>query len=126
MLTGPVSRGKQQVPLGHGLSVKRKLDPGKYRVEVTLTVKDQKVSQSLNFREALMLSGKVVTTEGSPLPGVDLDLWDLNDQVVAKAQSGADGKFLLEFPSESTFRLMPSKKEYSFLLSSWSSSTLRG
>lgn len=107
--------GKEKVPLGRGLSVKRKLEPGKYRVEATLTVKDQKVSQSLNFREAMMLSGKVVTTEGSPLPGVEFDLWDLNDQLVTKAQSGNDGTFLLEFPSESSFRLMPSKKEYSFL-----------
>jgi tetratricopeptide (TPR) repeat protein len=109
------TEGTDQVQLGQGLSVKRKLAPGKYRVQVTLTVKDQKVSQTLSFRQALMLSGKVVTTEGSPLPGVELDLWDLNDQLVAKTQSGNDGKFSLEFPSESAFRLMPSKKEYSFL-----------
>ncbi|MBI5248673.1 MAG: hypothetical protein HY912_04195 [Desulfomonile tiedjei] len=107
--------GKNQVQLGGGPKVKRKLDPGKYRAEATLTVKDQKVSQSITFREGLMLTGKVVTTEGVPLPGVDLELWDSNEQVVSKVQSANDGKFAVEFPSEGPFRLTASRKEYSFL-----------
>ncbi len=107
--------GKDQVPLGKGIKVKRKLDIGKYRAEATLTVKDQKVSKSVTFREALIVTGKVVTTEGAPLSEVQFELWDQHENIVSKAQSTNDGNFAVEFPSEGSFRLTPSRKEYSFL-----------
>lgn len=108
-------QGKQQVQLGQGLRVKRKLETGKYRAEATLTVKDQTVSQSVSFRAALIVTGKVISGENAPLPGVELELWDNNDIVISKIQSENDGKFALEFPSEGPFRVTASKKEYSFV-----------
>ncbi|AFM23211.1 tetratricopeptide repeat protein [Desulfomonile tiedjei] len=106
--------GKGQQPLGNGLSLKKKLEPGKYRVEVTLAVKDQKVSQTINFRQAMMMRGKTVLANGKPVAGVELELKDLDENLISKTQSGDNGTFIVEIPSDNPFRLSPSKKKFSF------------
>lgn len=106
--------GKGQQPLGSGLSVRKKLEPGKYRVEITLAVKDQKVSKSIHFRQAMMMKGKTALADGKPVAGVELELKDLDDNFISKTQSGDNGTFLVELPSDSTYRLAPLKKKFSF------------
>ena len=105
----------RELPLGKGNSVRKQLDPGRYRAELTMIRDDQTIVKSVNFRVVLSMSGKVIAVDGSGLPGVDIDLMDLEgDKVLSKAQSGRDGVFSVEFPSEDRFRLIPRKNGLSF------------
>lgn len=103
------------IPLGKGTLVRKPLDPGRYRAELTMVRDGQPIVKSVNFRVVLSMSGKVIAVDGSALPGVDMDLMDLEEgKVVSKAQSGRNGVFSVEFPSEDRFRLVPRKKGLSF------------
>jgi tetratricopeptide (TPR) repeat protein len=103
------------VPLGKGNSVRKQLDPGRYRVELALVQEGRKVAKNVNFRVVISMSGKVTAVDGSGLPGTDIELTDLEEnKVVSKSQSGRDGTFTVEFPSENQFRIAPRKKGFSF------------
>ena len=103
------------VPLGNGNSVRKQLDPGRYRVELALVQEGRKVAKNVNFRVVISMSGKVTAADGSGLPGTDIDLTDLEgNKVVSTTQSGRDGTFTVEFPSENQFRMVPRKKGFSF------------
>lgn len=103
------------VPLGNGNSVRKQLDPGRYRVELALVQEGRKVAKNVNFRVVISMSGKVTAADGSGLPGTDIDLTDLEgNNVVSTTQSGRDGAFTVEFPSENQFRIAPRKKGFSF------------
>ena len=103
------------VPLGNGNSVRKQLDPGRYRVELALVQEGRKVAKNVNFRVVISMSGKVTAADGSGLPGTDIDLTDLEgNNVVSTTQSGRDGAFTVEFPSENQFRIVPRKKGFSF------------
>jgi tetratricopeptide (TPR) repeat protein len=103
------------VPLGNGNSVRKQLDPGRYRVELALVQEGRKVAKNVNFRVVISMSGKVTAADGSGLPGTDIDLTDLEgNKVVSTTQSGRDGAFTVEFPSENQFRIAPRKKGFSF------------
>ncbi len=103
------------VPLGNGNSVRKQLDPGRYRVELALVQEGRKVAKNVNFRVVITMSGKVTAADGSGLPGTDVDLTDLEgNKVVSTTQSGRDGTFTVEFPSEDQFRIVPRKKGFSF------------
>src|SRR5208283_3050271 len=47
------------VPLGKGNSVRKQLDPGRYRAELTMVRDGQTIVKSVNFRVVLSMSGKV-------------------------------------------------------------------
>jgi tetratricopeptide (TPR) repeat protein len=103
------------VPLGNGNSVRKQLDPGRYRVELALVQEGRKVAKNVNFRVVITMSGKVTAADSSGLPGTDVDLTDLEgNKVVSTTQSGRDGTFTVEFPSEDQFRIVPRKKGFSF------------
>jgi tetratricopeptide (TPR) repeat protein len=103
------------VPLGKGSSVRKQLDPGRYRVELALVQEGRKVAKNVNFRIVISMSGKVTTADGSGLPETEIDLTDLDgNHVVSTTQSGNDGAFTVEFPSEDQFRIVPRKKGFSF------------
>ena len=103
------------VPLGKGNSVRKQLDPGRYRVELALVQEGRKVAKNVSFRVVISMSGKVTAVDGSGLPGTDIDLTDLEgNKVVSTTQSGRDGTFTVDFPSENQFRIVPRKKGFSF------------
>ncbi|MGO9566503.1 MAG: hypothetical protein ACLP5H_03070 [Desulfomonilaceae bacterium] len=103
------------VPLGTGNSIRKQLDPGRYRVELALVQEGRKVAKNVSFRVVLSMSGKVTGVDGSGLPETDIDLTDLEgNKVVSTAQSGRDGAFSVEFPSDDQFRIVPRKKGFSF------------
>lgn len=103
------------VPLGKGNSVRKQLDPGRYRVELALVQEGRKVAKNVNFRVVISMSGKITAADGSGLPETDIDLTDLEgNNVVTTTQSGRDGTFTVEFPSENQFRIVPRKKGFSF------------
>jgi tetratricopeptide (TPR) repeat protein len=103
------------VQLGRGNSVRKKLDPGRYRVELALVQEGRKVAKNVNFRVVMSMSGKITAADGSGLPETDIDLTDLEgNNVVSTTQSGRDGTFTVEFPSENQFRIVPRKKGFSF------------
>ncbi|MGB6065895.1 MAG: hypothetical protein WBG50_13925 [Desulfomonilaceae bacterium] len=103
------------VPLGKGNSIRKRLDPGNYRVQVTMTVGGRTVVKTVNFRVVRSMSGKVIAVEGTGLTETDLELTDLEgNQVIFSTKSGIGGAFSIEFPSEEPFRLIPRKKGFSF------------
>jgi tetratricopeptide (TPR) repeat protein len=103
------------IPLGKGNTVRKQLDPGRYRAELTVVLGTRKISKNVSFRVVRTISGKVITVDGSGLPGTNLDLTDLEgNHVVSTSKSERNGNFAVELPSEDRFRLVPRKKGYSF------------
>jgi tetratricopeptide (TPR) repeat protein len=103
------------IPLGKGNTVRKQLDPGSYRAELAMVQAGRKISKKVTFRVVRSISGKVVGVDGTGLPGTELELTDFEgDKVVFTTQSGKNGTFSVEFPSEDKFRLIPRKKGYSF------------
>ncbi len=103
------------VSLGKGISIRKRLDPGNYRVQVTMTAGGRTVAKTVKFRVVRSMSGKVIAVDGAGLPGTDLNLTNLEgDEVIFSTKSGRGGVFSIEFPSEEPFRLMPRKKGFSF------------
>jgi tetratricopeptide (TPR) repeat protein len=103
------------VPLGKGISVRKQLDPGRYRAELSMDQEGRKITKNVSFRVVRSISGKVVSVDGSGISGTELDLTDLEgNKVISTTQSGKDGVFSVEIPSEDQFRVVPRKKGFSF------------
>jgi len=108
-------QGKPLKPIGRGVTFNRPFDPGAYRVDVTISLPDNvKVTKSVNFRAFLSVSGKMIHNSRG-LADVDLTLSDQKGgPVVSRAKSGPDGSFVIEIPAQGSFKLAPSKSEFSF------------
>ena len=103
------------VPLGKGTLIRKQLDPGRYRVTLAMTQEGNSVVKDVNFRVVYSMSGKVTAADGSGLAGTDINLTDLEgSKVASKAQTGPNGVFTIEFPSEDQYRIVPEKKGFSF------------
>ncbi len=96
-------------------SFKKKLEPGNYRIELTVSHGEQKLVKKSDFRVAFTAKGQVAMPNGAGLSGVEIVLKDpSSDKPVFKTQTDSKGAFTAEALSEGNFLAVPSKKEYSF------------
>jgi len=103
------------VKAGTGKSLKKRLEPGNYRVEVTAAYADQRLVKKTSFRVAFTAPGKVTLPEGTGLPGVEIALAKLdNHEEISRTQTDKSGSFLVESLTEGYFAIIPRMKGFSF------------
>jgi hypothetical protein len=103
------------IPVGKGHSVKKALEAGNYRVELSVNYQGQRMAKAVPFRVIYAVTGKVVTPDGKGLPGTEMSLSDLaGKNVISRAQSDRDGGFTLEIPAEGHYLVMPQKEGFGF------------
>ena len=103
------------VKAGTAKSFKKKLEPGNYRVEVTVAHGEQKLVKKSDFRVAFTAKGQVVMPDGAGLGGVEIMVMEpSSDKAVSKTETDPKGAFTAEVLSEGNFVVIPRKKEYSF------------
>jgi tetratricopeptide (TPR) repeat protein len=108
-------KDKQGISLGVADIVNRKLEPGKYRVELAATYQGQKVVKRVDFRTALMMHGSVMETKDKGVPQVEIVLSDLDEtKQISTSQTASNGQFAIEVPSEGPFLITVRKQGYSF------------
>ncbi len=96
-------------------SFNKKLEPGNYRIEVTVAHGEQKLVKKSDFRVAFTGKGQVVMPDGAGLGGVEIMVMEPNsDKAVFKTETDPKGAFTAEVLSEGNFVVVPRKKEYSF------------
>jgi len=101
--------------VGAGLSATKRLRPGSYSAEMQATFGEQKIVKTVAFRVSFMISGKITSKDGAGVAQADVELVDVKEKKsVSKAQSGNDGAFTLELPSEDEYRVIVRKKDYLF------------
>jgi tetratricopeptide (TPR) repeat protein len=103
------------IPLGKTPLVRKPLEAGSYKVEVSLNYQNQRVAQTRNFRVIYAVVGTVLTRDGRPVPETEMVLTDLaGKEVLARGKSLPNGKFTVEIPPEGHFLLKPRKKGVGF------------
>jgi len=108
-------KAQQGTPLGKGLSAKKLLEAGNYRVEFVMTHQGQRMVKSVRFRVVYSVPGRAVTSDGKGLAGAEITLSSLDQKnQVFRTVSGPDGGFTVELPPEGYFLLAPQKKGFSF------------
>ena len=96
-------------------SFKKKLEPGNYRIEVTVAHGEQKLVKKSDFRVAFTAKGQVVMPDGAGLGGVEVMVMEpTGDKAVSKTETDPKGAFTAEVLSEGDYVVVPRKKEYSF------------
>jgi len=101
--------------IGNRLKERRKLDLGKYKIQLTAAQKEHKIVKSLSFRVALTMDGKVTLAGDGGLPETQVSLSELEGSVpISTVQTRKDGRYTIEFPNDGTFRIVPHKEGFSF------------
>ena len=104
------------IPLGKGQAVKKALEAGDYRVELSINYQGQRVAKIVPFRVIHALSGKVTASDGQGLTDTEMLLSDLSGKnVISRTQTGRDGAFALEVPREGYYLVMPRKEGFGLI-----------
>jgi tetratricopeptide (TPR) repeat protein len=100
--------------IGKGLSAKRKLDKGQYSVELVATRGEKRFVQKINFKVGLLRPGVVKGPDQAGLPGTAIALLNQSGEKLSEAQTKADGTFMIEYPTDDEYKVVPAKHGYSF------------
>jgi len=103
------------IPLGKGPQLKKPLEAGNYRIELSLDHQNQRLTKTLHFRVIYAIVGTVRTRGGRPIPDTEMVLSDLTGKKdISRVKCGPDGKFTLEAPPERHYLLKPQKQGFGF------------
>jgi tetratricopeptide (TPR) repeat protein len=100
--------------IGKGLSAKRKLEKGQYSIELVATTGEKRFVQKVNFKVGLLRPGVVKGPDQAGLPGTQITLLNQTGEKLSEAQTKADGAFMIEYPTDDEYKVVPTKHGYSF------------
>ncbi len=107
---------KKGAVIGKSETVKKKLTPGDYKVDLSITTGEGASVKKASFKVAYTMDGRITGMDGKGMPEAEI-LVTGGDGVKEffKARTNNDGSFTIAVPEKGTFRVTPKRPGFSFM-----------
>lgn len=107
---------KKGTLVGKGETARRKLAPGNYRVDLSITTGEGKSVKKTSFRVAHTMAGRVTAVDGKGMPGIEILVTSPDgSKEFSKTGTNNDGAFTIAVPDKGTFKVTPKKGGFAFV-----------